>query len=203
VDPSASATTEMLYDLFPILSLPITEDVATNLLTGLVTDTVGFRTDNVTPGVLRIAAALMEKGANLHEVYFRGLEERSLIEARYWQFGLAKLQFNEGILWTNLTLEDRKNAGYSGKGDADLINLLSTISEARVSIVFVEQKKDEIKVGWRSKDGLDVSSVARQFGGGGHMPAAGAIVQGDLEAVQLRVLSATHDLLNKLTGSEK
>jgi phosphoesterase RecJ-like protein len=203
VNPSASATAEMLFDLLPTLSLPITEDVAANLLTGLVTDTIGFRTDNVTPKLLRNAAELMELGAELHEIYFRGLEERSLIEARYLQLGLARLQFDEGILWTSLTLEDRKATGYSGKGDADLINLLSSIAEARVAIVFVEQSKDQIKVSWRSKEELDVSGVAGQFGGGGHRAAAGANIQGDLEAVQLRVLSATHDLLNKLPISEK
>jgi phosphoesterase RecJ-like protein len=203
VDPSASATAEMLYDLFPALSFPITKDIATNLLAGLVTDTVGFRTDNVTPKVMRIAADLMEKGAKLHEVYFRGLEERSLVEARYWQLGLEKLQFDDGILWTSLSLEDRKSVGYSGRGDADLINLLSPIAEARVVIVFVEQSKDEIKVSWRSKGGLDVSSVARQFGGGGHKPAAGASIQGDLEAVQQLVLSATRGLFNNTPGAEK
>jgi len=203
VDPAAPATAEILHGLFPALSLPITEAVATNLLTGLVTDTIGFRTDNVTPKALRIAAELMERGAKLHEVYFRGLEERSLLEARYWQLGLAKLQFDGGILWTSLSLEDRKSVGYSGKGDADLINLLSTISEARVAIVFVEQTESEIKVSWRSKDGLDVSGVARQFGGGGHMPAAGATVHGELFTVQQQVLTATHDLLNTTPGLEK
>jgi phosphoesterase RecJ-like protein len=203
VNPSASATAEMLFDLLPALSLPITAETATNLLAGLVTDTIGFRTDNVTPKVLRDAAELMEQGAQLHEIYLRGLEERALIDVRYWQHGLAKLQFDQAIVWTSLSLEDRKNAGYSGKGDADLINLLSTIAEARVAIVFVEQKVDQIKVGWRSKEGLDVSSVARAFGGGGHMPAAGATIQGDLATVQSRVLSATRDLLNNLPGSEK
>ncbi len=203
VNPSASATAEMLFDLLPILSLSITKDAAVNLLTGLVTDTIGFRTDNVTPKLLRNAAELMELGADLHQVYFRGLEERSLIEARYWQQGLAKLQSDGGIVWTSLTLEDRKTTGYSGKGDADLMTLLSSIAEARVAITFVEQSKDEIKVSWRSKEGLDVSAVAGKFGGGGHRAAAGASIQGDLEAVQLRVLSATHDLLNKLHVSEK
>jgi phosphoesterase RecJ-like protein len=203
VDPSAAATAEMLYDLFPALSLPITKNIAMNLLTGLVTDTVGFRTDNVTPKVLRTAADLMQQGVTLHEVYFRGLEERSLVEARYWQLGLEKLQFDDGILWTSLSLEDRKRVSYSGRGDADLINLLSTITEARVVIVFVEQSKAEIKVSWRSKGGLDVSSVARQFGGGGHKPAAGASVQGDLEGVQQLVLSATRRLFDNTSGSEK
>ena len=197
VDPSASATSEMLYDLLAELSLPITVDVATNMITGLVTDTIGFRTDSVTPKVLRVAADLMDHGAKLHEVYFRGLEERSLVEARYWERGLSRLQLDDGVLWTSLTLEDRQSVGYAGKDDADLINLLSTIAGAKVALVFVEQPGGEIKVSWRSRDGVDVSTLAGQFGGGGHKPAAGAEIRGDLEQVQNRVLSETHDLIKQ------
>lgn len=203
VDPSASATAEILYDLLASLSLPITKKVATNLMAGLVTDTIGFRTDSVTPKVLRVVAELMELGATLHEIYFHALAERSLVEVRYWEKGLAKVQFDAGVLWTSLTLEDRQSVGYAGRDDADLINLLSAIAGTQVAVIFVEQPEGEIKISWRSRDGLDVSSVARQFGGGGHKPAAGAMIQGDLEMVQLRVLSATKELLQSTPGSEK
>ncbi len=203
VDPSASSTAEMLYDLLARLSLPVTVDVAANLLAGLVTDTIGFRTENVTPKVLRIAADLMERGAKLHEIYFHGLAERSLVEARYWGRGLSKLQFEAGILWTSLTLEDRQSAGYAGRDDADLTNLLSAVAGAKVAVIFVEQSEGEIKVSWRSREGLDVSCVASQFGGGGHEPAAGAMIQGDLEEVMPRVLSATQDLIQGTPDVEK
>ena len=69
VEPHAAATAEVLFDLSAPLGLQIDTDVATNLLTGLVTDTIGFRTSNVTPKVLRIAAQLIELGAPLAEVY--------------------------------------------------------------------------------------------------------------------------------------
>ena len=203
VDPSAAATAEILYDLLAQLSLPVTVEVATNLITGLVTDTIGFRTDNVTPRVLRIAADLMDHGAQLHEVYFRGLEERTFVEARYWGRGLSKLHLDGGVLWTSLTLEDRESVGYVGNGDADLTNLLSTIGGAKVAVIFVEQPGGDIKVSWRSRDGLDISGVAKHFGGGGHKPAAGAEIEGDLEEVQRRVLSATHGLIKSTLGMEK
>jgi phosphoesterase RecJ-like protein len=202
VEPAASATAEILYDLLAALSLPINPDVASNLLAGIVMDTIGFRTDSVAPRLLRMAADLMERGAVLHEIYLRGLEQRSLTEIRYWERGLAKLSFEAGLIWTSLTPDDRQSVGYPGKDDADLINLLSVIEGARVSVVFVEQPQGEIKVSWRSRDGLDVSSVARQFGGGGHKPAAGATIQGKLEEVQKRVLSATRDLLHRTPGME-
>jgi phosphoesterase RecJ-like protein len=203
VQPSASATAEIIYDLLAHLSIPVSENSATNLLTGLVTDTVGFRTDSVTPKVMRIAADLMERGAKLHEVYFQGLDERPLVEVRYWEKGLAKLQSTEGIVWTSLTIEDRHSTGYSGKDDADLINLLSRLAGAKVAVIFIEQPEKKIKVSWRSREGLDVSSVARSFRGGGHKPAAGAMIQGDLKEVERQVLSATQDLIQGTPDVEK
>jgi phosphoesterase RecJ-like protein len=203
VDPSASATAEMIYDLLAHVSIPITEDVATNLLAGLVTDTVGFRTDSVTPKVMRMAADLMERGAKLHEIYFQGLDERPLVETRYWEKGLAKLQSTAGIVWTSLTIEDRESTGYLGEDDADLINLLSRVAGAKVAVIFIEQPEGKIKVSWRSREGLDVSNVARIFGGGGHKPAAGAMIQGDRTEVERRVLSATQDLIQRTPDMEK
>ena len=202
VDPSASATAEILYDLSGPLSLPITSNVATNLITGLLTDTIGFRTENVTSKVLRVAADLMDLGADLHDAYHRGLVDRSYLEARYWGQGLSRLQLDAGVLWTSLTLEDGRSLGYGGKGDADLIDLLSTITGVQVAIVFVEQTQGKVKVSWRSRKGTDVSRLAEKFGGGGHEPAAGAMVEGDLEDVQDRVLSATHKLLETIPVME-
>ncbi|HEY69107.1 MAG TPA: bifunctional oligoribonuclease/PAP phosphatase NrnA [Anaerolineae bacterium] len=202
VDPSASATTQILYDLSEPLSLPISPDVATNLITGLLTDTLGFRTENVTSRVLRVAADLMDIGADLHDAYHRGLVDRSYLEARYWGQGLSKLQLDDGVLFTSLTLEDGRSIGYGGRGDADLIDLLSTITGVQVAIIFVEQPRGKVKVSWRSRKGTDVSRLAEKFGGGGHEPAAGAMVEGDLEEVQDRVLSATHELLETIPTME-
>jgi phosphoesterase RecJ-like protein len=202
VDPSASATAEILYDLSGPLCLPINTDVATNLITGLITDTIGFRTENVTPKVLRVAADLMEFGADLHDAYYRGMVDRSYLEARFWGLGLSRLQMDAGVLWTSLTLEDSRSIGYGGKGDADLIDLLSTITDVQVAIVFVEQSRGKVKVSWRSRKGTDVSRLAEKFGGGGHEPAAGAMIDGDLEEVQVRVLAATRELLETIPAME-
>ena len=83
-----------------------------------------------------------------------------------------------------------------------MIDLLSTITGVQVAIVFVEQTQEKVKVSWRSRKGTDVSRLAEKFGGGGHEPAAGAMVEGDLEDVQDRVLSATHKLLETIPVME-
>ena len=119
----------------------ITTDVASNLLTGLITDTLGFRTLNTTSESLRQAADLMDIGAELDRLYYYSLVKRTLPGARFWGIGLSNLHFDDGIVWTALSREDRKKAGYSGNDDADMVNVVSAIEEGLVSIIFVEQPK--------------------------------------------------------------
>ncbi len=189
------ATCAILAVKMPIWGLAVDRQVADCLLTGIVADTLGFRTSNMTSETLRLAADLMDKGADLPTLYLRALVQRSLVATRYWGMALDRLQHENGMVWTSLSLEDRKRTGYSGKDDADLINVLSSINEAEIALIFVQQNKDVTKVSWRSVPGIDVSPIALQFGGGGHPAAAGAMINGTMEAVQQRVLEATRALL--------
>ena len=191
VDPQAAATTSLIYHLAPELGLPITPAVAANLLTGLLTDTIGFRTPNVTADTLRLAADLVDAGADLEDAYRKGLVERSFLAVRYWGQGLSKLERQGELVWASLSLADRKSVGYPGPDDADLIELLTAIREAQVSVVFVEQSENQVKVSWRGRPGVDVARLAAQFGGGGHTLAAGAIIKGGLQPVMDQVLAAT------------
>jgi phosphoesterase RecJ-like protein len=195
VAADAAATAEVLLDAAPELGLPMTPEIATNLLMGLVTDTIGFRTSNVTPKVLRDAARLMELGAPLREVYERGLNRHSFVSIQYWAAGLTRLEREAGLVWAELTLEDRRRVGYPGPDDADLINLLSSIEGAQVTIIFVEQAEGRTKVSWRARDGVNVARVAGRFGGGGHEQASGAMVAGSLDEVKREVLSATREAM--------
>jgi phosphoesterase RecJ-like protein len=201
VEPGAAATAEVLYDYALAVGLPIDAATATCLLTGLVTDTVGFRTENVTPKVLRLAASLVELGAPLAEVYDRGLNRRTIPAARYWGRGLSTLGWDDGIVWASLTEADRRAADYAGSDDADLINLLTTLDGAQVALVFVEQPGGKVKVSWRSAAGVDVARLAQGFGGGGHEPAAGAMIEGQLEDVRARVLASARSFLHTSSGS--
>ena len=197
VDPSAAATAQMLYTLSPALGLPVDREIATNYLAGLVSDTIGFRTPNVTPGVLRLAAELEGLAESLPQVYELLLNRRSFAAARYWGAGLSRLERRGPVVWARLTLEDRLASGYGGSDDADLINLLGTIEGAQLALIFIDQGGGQVKVSWRSRNGLDVSRLAQQFGGGGHAPAAGASVAGEMDEVVERVVQAALDALQE------
>lgn len=194
VDPQAVATCAILAQNLPRWGFPVSGEVASALLTGILTDTIGFRTSNMSPEVLRLAADLMEAGANLPELYRAGLVQKSFEAARYWGFGLERLQREDGLIWTTLLLADRQAAAYNGNDDADLINFLSS-TDGDVIVLFNEQKGGKVKVSWRARPGLDISTLALRFGGGGHPAAAGAEISGTIEEVRERVLSETRAFL--------
>jgi phosphoesterase RecJ-like protein len=195
VMPEAVATSAILAEFLPEWGFEVSTEVASALLTGVVSDTLGFRTSNVTAQALHQAGDLVEKGAYLPELYNQALVRRSYEAALYWGQGLSRLIRKDRLIWTSLTLEDRLKAGYTGNDDADLINVLSTIDETDLSMIFVEQKDGRVKVSWRAQPGVDVSQIAIQFGGGGHAAASGAEIQGSLKEVQEKVLLATMNLL--------
>jgi len=195
VEGDEVATAAILTKYLPGWGFPITRPMAAALLTGIITDTLGFRTSNVTPAAMRQAAALMETGVDMPELYMRGLIRRSYEAARYWGAGLSSLERQYGMVWATLTLADRKAAGYSGSDDADLINTISAIEGSKVGMIFVEQN-GSVKISWRALGpGIDVSPVAKHFGGGGHAAAAGADIEGKLDEIKIIVLKDTREML--------
>ena len=197
IEADEVATAAILTNHLPNWGLSITKPVAAALLTGIITDTLGFRTSNTTPEALRQAATLMESGVDMPEIYMNALVRKSYPAAKYWGAGLSSLEKKNGIVWGTLTLADRKSAGYSGNDDADLINMISAIDENKVGMVFVEQSNNHVKISWRAlQPGVDVSPVAKHFNGGGHAAAAGADIEGNLQEVQKNVLSKTKEMLS-------
>lgn len=195
IDPASVATCAMLAEILPEFGLAFTPAIVDALLTGLLTDTIGFHTSNMTPRALRIAADLVEKGADLPTLYERALLRRSFEALRYWGAGLSNLQREGELVWSSLSLADRKTASYPGNDDAELINNVAFVEGASVVVLFIEQADNQVKISWRSQGDIDVSQIAAQFGGGGHVPAAGAVLTGSLEDVQQRVLQATRAAL--------
>lgn len=199
VDSQAVATAEVLANRLNDFGLPINPEIANALLTGLITDTIGFRTNNVHPGVFRMVADLMEAGGSLSEMYYPALVQRTFPGALYWGAGLSKLQKKSDLVWSKLTLDDRKCSGYQADDDADLINVLSAIEGVDVAIILVEQSPSRVKISWRlcgnATRSVDVSQIAKVFGGGGHQAAAGAEINGTMTEVEQRVIGITQNFL--------
>jgi bifunctional oligoribonuclease and PAP phosphatase NrnA len=201
VEPKANATAELLTELAPRLGLRISPDAAMCLLVGVVTDTIGFRVPATNQRTLTITKRLMRAGGSLPEAMERTLHRHSFAAMRYWGAGLSRLERDGDLIWTSLSLPARKAADYPGRDDADLINVLSSIEDARVAMIFVEQEGGLVKISWRAREGLDVTPLASSFGGGGHPAASGATTVGALEEVIPRVVKATREWYRTQTNA--
>ena len=198
VETDSVATASILADHFDQWGLEISKPVAAALMTGLITDTLGFRTTNMNPKAFQQAAILMENGIDLPDLYYQAMVSRSYKAIRYWGAGLANIERDGEMVWATLSLEDRKAVGYFGNDDADLINILSSVEKSPLAIIFVEQPEGKVKISWRVRgEAWDVAKIAADFGGGGHRAAAGATTNGSLDEVKQKVLRATRDSLSK------
>ena len=198
--PEYPATCAILAKFLPDWDYPLDLDSSSALLMGIVTDTIGYRTSNVTPETLRQSALLMESGASLSDIYNQALVSQTFPASLIWGFALSRLVRENGLVWTVITLDDRKKAKYIGRDDADLTNILSAIEGSDVSLVFNEQNSGKVKVSWRSNAPYDVSKIAQQFGGGGHPQASGAEFEGTLEEVENKVISKTKQYMEDLSS---
>ncbi|MCX7682872.1 MAG: DHH family phosphoesterase [Anaerolineae bacterium] len=188
VDIHATSTAEVVLRLLDHLAVPLDEKVATCLLTGIVTDTRGFRTSNVTIQTMEAATRLMRAGASLPYITRHGLDSRPTSALLLWKEALASLQLKERVAWATVSLSMRHRAGYEGNGDAGLVDFLLSASDADVAAVFVERKDGYTEIGLRAMPGYDVARVAQRFGGGGHALAAGCKFPGLPEEAQTQIL---------------
>jgi phosphoesterase RecJ-like protein len=190
VDSHASSASEVVLELIEYLGVPIDTDIATCLLTGIVTDTRGFRTSNVTIQVMEAALRLMKAGASLPSITHHGLNRRSTSVILLWRAALTRLQIEDRMIWTSIPMEMRRGVGYTGNGDAGLVSFLVSADDVDVAAVFVEGEDGRVDVGLRAVPGFDVAHVALELGGGGHALAAGCSLRGPLEEAEMRTLIA-------------
>ena len=200
VDEKAAATAEIVYELLQLLNIEISSDIAVALYTAIVTDTGNFRYSNTTPRTHRVAAELLERGADLNLVRKYLYEMRPLESLYMTREALKTLQITDDgrIAWMALTqdvLKKAQAADYYGYLEG-LINYPRSIAGVEIAVFFREIEPGTVKIGFRSKeDDVDVNLLAGQFGGGGHQKASGCTVKGELNAVIEEVISKAHSFL--------
>jgi len=195
VSPQAASATEVIYEWFTRVGVPIGIDTAVPLMTGLLTDTLGFRTSAVTPRTLEIAHGLMMLGAPLVELTARTLDTMEYTTLKLWTRAFDGMVLENGVIHVSITLEDYERAGTDD--DAGLSGFLVRLKEALVSVVFTQKPEGKVNISMRAKQGYDVAQVALALGGGGHKPAAGATVSGSLDEVRARVLPMLFDVVRQ------
>ena len=177
--PDASSTGEILHDLFRNLGVTITPKIAEALYIALVTDTGRFQYTNTTPKALRIAAELVEAGANVHRVFQDVYENVAFAKLKLLARALEKARVYEGgrLIVADLERSDFAAAGAEEPFAEGIIDYLRAVEGAEVVALIREpptQNGPARRVSLRTRGtGVDVSAIARKCGGGGHRQAAG------------------------------
>ena len=195
VVPESSSTGELLADIVRALDLPLTEEIAEALYVALVTDTGRFQYTNTTPKALRLAADLVEAGANVHKVFQGVYETVQFAKLKLLARALDRAQVFDGgrIVVSYLLRDDFADVGAEEPYSEGIIDYLRAVEGAELAALIREPPRGGSparKVSLRSSvDELDVSAVARTFGGGGHRQAAGFGTDLSIDEITKRIVA--------------
>jgi bifunctional oligoribonuclease and PAP phosphatase NrnA len=202
VEPQASSTCEMLYDIAASIPLAVDQEVATFLYTGLITDTGSFRFSNTTERVLEIARDLVKAGADpayiAEQVYDSSSPERLKLLSQV----LASVRFlaRDRLATAELSQRMLQDTSTSAADSESFINHLRSVRPVEIAMLFKEEDDGVINVSMRSKGMADVATFAQQHGGGGHRHAAAFRVRGLLNDIRLRCTQEALEYLNNGAG---
>jgi bifunctional oligoribonuclease and PAP phosphatase NrnA len=175
----ASSTAEIVRDVLDALDVPLTPEIAEPLYVGLVTDTGRFQYSNTTPKSLRLAAELVEAGADVHGIFRRVYESVQFAKLKLLARALERAQLYEGgrLVVSYLLKDDFGAVGAEEPYSEGIIDYLRAIEGTEMVALIREPPREEgpaRRISLRSShDEIDVSAIARKAGGGGHRQAAG------------------------------
>ena len=189
IDPHAVATGEMVYRLAREACVKITAEIATCLYTALMTDTGSFMFEGTNEHTFALARELVLAGADpahcARNIYFGHTTEK----IRLLGAALSNLHREGALAWIWVTREQMEHCGAKEEDCEGLVNYALSIQGVEVAVFFREMPDGRYRVSLRSKGKLNVSDVAEQFGGGGHMCAGGRALEGPQTIAVARVLS--------------
>jgi bifunctional oligoribonuclease and PAP phosphatase NrnA len=186
---SASSTGEILRDLFEVMEIDLTPDIAEALYIALVTDTGRFQYANTTPKTLRVAAELVEAGANVHRVFQTVYENVAFAKLKLLARALEHARVYEGgrMIVSHLERSDFEAAGAEEPFSEGIIDYLRAVEGAEIAALIREpptQNGPLRRVSLRTRaEEIDVSAIARKSGGGGHPQAAGFSSESSVEEI--------------------
>ncbi len=197
VDPESASVAEMVYWLIYALGVNLTRHSAEALLTGIINDTHSFQNSNATSQALRIAAALVDAGADASAVSYHLFLARRPEAAKLWSEVLSTLSISDGgrVASALVTTQMFEACGADPASDADgIVDFLRSIIGVDLAILLRQTGPTSSKASLRTTAAVDAVALAGVFGGGGHSRAAGCDVPGEPAEALAALLAAYHDL---------
>lgn len=197
VDGNASAAALIIYELFKYMNVEITNEIAMCLYTGIATDTGCFKFENTTPNAHVAAADLMSYDINFALINRKMFDIKSRGRLKVEQTVMSNMEyFFDGkcamILLTKKLMKESEveEAEFDG-----LASMPLQVEGVKIGITIKERHTNVFKLSVRTTQKLDASKFCQQFGGGGHIRAAGCEIQGDLSYVKKLVLNKLKEIL--------
>jgi phosphoesterase RecJ-like protein len=180
------------------MKITLNKDIASALYAGIVMDTGRFSYSNTTSRTLRTAAALLETGLDRDAIRINLFESRPRAEIQLLGEALQSLAFSEDgrVAWMTLSYQQLSDLNALEVYPEDIINYTRMIKGVEVGLLFREINPGVVKIGFRSKNKVDVAALAAKYGGGGHKQAAGARQSGTLDGIKNLVISSVRDVLD-------
>jgi len=199
VDIGMSSTSEMIFYIVEELNIEIDPEIATYIYVGILTDTGSFRFANTTSSCFLVASKLISYGvkpkeiaeAIFYKISFKRLKLLGLVLAN------SKLTEDGIIIYSDVTKKMLDETKTDISDTEDFVNFLKFVEGAKVAVLFKEAENNLVRVSLRSKGDINVSQIAKIFGGGGHFNAAGCTVSGEFNEVKRRVLEVIKNNVKK------
>lgn len=192
LDAKASSTGELLYRLMQEMHCPMNKDICTNLYAAIITDTGGFRYSNTHRDTFLAAGTLVEKGADpqwiSENIYESDPPAKLRLLAKTMETLSLDMERKMGSLV--VTRESLKEAGASVELTDGFVEIPRSISGIEISVLYTQMDDNYFKLSMRSKGSVNVEKIARKFGGGGHVNAAACRIEGNIEAVKMKIQDA-------------
>lgn len=204
-DTTACATGELVYDVGLVLGMEVTPAIANSLYVALVTDTGSFRFSNTTPRCHAVAAQLLAAGVEPEDMYQRIYASMPVGRLTLLREALATLEVDPvyGLTWISVPAGATEKHGVRPEDLEGIAEHARSIAGTRMAIFFRDLGHNRVKISFRTTRGVDANVFANQFGGGGHVKASGALVEGTLEGVQHRVIAAAREYVGGTAGPDK
>lgn len=199
LDPTAAAACEIVLEVIRALGVQVTESIANNIFTGLSTDSGCFRYSNVTPRTLRMAADMIEAGAEHSRINTLMFETKTRTYVALERLALESMRMylEDRCAFITITQDMFRKSG-SDESEVDAIAAIPRQIEGVLVGVTMREKTDgTFKVSMRSHEGVDVSEICAMLGGGGHPRAAGCTVNGNVNTARNLVVSCIEKYLQE------
>ncbi len=192
VNPVSPACCEILAGMLEYFDIEIDAEMGSCILTGIITDTGGFKYASVTPETFEFTAELLRKGVNVSDIYQRVLETRRKSNFELLKRAMNRLELleNGNIAFTYINKKDEQEVNAEAGDHEGIVENGRSIEGVQVSVFIREKEENLYKVSMRTgnSSNINVSEICYVFGGGGHPRAAGAVVSGSVEQVKEKLV---------------